>query len=63
MKLSFGKWIEYGVAYTGMGQYGFYKLELQFGCPMKFVTNELQQYGQPTSAALMDATLGFLTLS
>jgi len=54
------KILGYGVAYTGMGQYGLYKLELQFGHAIKFVTkHKLRHYSQPTSAAFMDAALDY----
>jgi len=41
----------YGIAYAGSG---FNKLEMKFGFPLKFVNKcNLDNYSQPTSAALM----------
>lgn len=54
------KVIGYGAAYTGMGHVACYKLEVQFGHVMEFVTKvDLQHYSRPTSAAIIDHALDY----
>lgn len=50
----------YGIAITGSGKFGFYKLLMQFGKPMKFVTKiDLRQRPQPSAASLVDYSLDY----
>ena len=50
----------YGIAYTGMGHIGFYKLLMKFGEQMKFVTKiELNQRPRPSAACFVDYTLDY----
>jgi len=50
----------YGIAYTGMGCVGFYKLQIGFDGIMEFQTKfPLAQYPQPQSAAIVDYALDY----
>lgn len=52
--------IGYGIAYTGFGDVGFFKLEMQFGKQTKVITKcELQQRPQQYAAALVDYLLDY----
>lgn len=50
----------YGVALTGMGFVGFYKVLMKFGEPMKFITKvRLNQRPQLSAACLVDFSLDY----
>lgn len=50
----------YGIGYTGLGQVGFYKLEIKFGHPMKFITKlELKRRPEPSAASFVDHALDY----
>ena len=50
----------YGVGYTVVGQFGFFKLEMTFDSALKFLTKlALERYNSAEAAALMDATLDY----
>lgn len=50
----------YGIAYMGIGQVGFYKLQMKFGYPAKFVVKfPLEERTKPASAACVDYTLDY----
>ena len=50
----------YGIAYTGFGDVGFFKLEMKFGEQTKVITKcELQQRPQQYAAALVDHLLDY----
>ena len=50
----------YGVAYTGMGCVGFYKLQIKFDEVMEFEEKiPLAQYRQPDSAAIVDFAIDY----
>ena len=48
----------YGIAYTGYGHFGFYKLTIRFGQPMEFVTKvPLKVHPRPEAASYVDFAL------
>lgn len=50
----------YGIICTGIGDFGFYKLEMTFGKQTKLITRfELSQRPQPYTAALVDHVLDY----
>lgn len=50
----------YGVAYTGAGHFGFYKMHIRFGEPVKFVTKiELKERSKVSAASCVDFSLDY----
>ena len=54
----------YGIAYTGSGKVGFFKLEIKFSYPMKMITKvKLTLRPQPSAASIVDYALDYIIYS